>query len=347
MATPVATKKPKRSPLEPRATTAWLFLAPALLGLLVFLVIPIGMALWVSFRNWSGITSIGNSNSVGLKNFNDLLIKPNVYRTDMAKSIRNNFYFVLGVVPLQTILAFFLANVLNQRMLKGKSFFRTAFYFPSVTSSIAISFIFIFLFSPSGLVNAILQGVLPKGKNLIWLDNANGLIHNILGVFGVHKPPGLFANHSAMGLSYWDWLSGPSVTMCSIMILAIWTTSGTFMLIFLGGLQNISNDLDEAARIDGASSRQIFFRVTIPMMRPTIILVLTLGVIGTWQVFDQIYAISSGGPQKSTLTPAYLVYREGFNNSAMGRAAAVAFILFAVILVFTAVQRFVLRDRYA
>ena len=95
--------------------------------------------------------------------------------------------------------------------------------------------------------------------------------------------------------------------------------------------------------IDGATSRQRFFRITLPMMKPTLFLVLTLGIIGTRQVFDQVYAMTSGGPQKTTLTPAYLVYREGFENTAMGRAAAVAFIVFVIILIFTGVQRLVLR----
>jgi multiple sugar transport system permease protein len=127
------------------------------------------------------------------------------------------------------------------------------------------------------------------------------------------------------------------------MILATWTTTGTFMLMFLAGLQNVPEELDEAASIDGASPRQRFFRITLPLLKPTLFLVLTLGVIGTWQVFDQVYAMTSGGPQKTTLTPAYLIYREGFQNSAMGRAAAIAFVVLVIILVFTGVQRLVLR----
>src|SRR6185436_840784 len=114
-------------------------------------------------------------------------------------------------------------------------------------------------------------------------------------------------------------------------------------LMFLAGLQNIPEDLDEAAALDGASARQRFFSVTLPLMKPTLFLVVTLGLIGTWQVFDQVYAMTAGGPQKTTLTPAYLVYREGFENSAMGRAAAIAFVVFVIILIFTGVQRLVLR----
>ena len=320
----------------------WLFASPALVALLAFFVAPIVLALWVSFRDWSGLTPLSGSTGNGTQNYQDLLSKTGVVRGDFAKSLRNNLYYVLGVVPVQTVLAFLLAVVVNAKLLKGRTFFRTAFYFPSVTSSIAIAFIFIFLFSPSGVVNTVLSALLPGKVDTVWLDDSDGLIHLVLGWFGVHRQPGALSGEF-LDLSWWDWLSGPSVALSSVMILAIWTTTGTFMLMFLAGLQNIPEELEEAALIDGASSRQRFFRITLPLMKPTLFLVLTLGLIGTWQVFDQVYAMTSGGPQKTTLTPAYLVYREGFENSAMGRAAAIAFVVFVIILVFTGVQRLVLR----
>jgi multiple sugar transport system permease protein len=321
-----------------------LFVAPALLGLGVFLLLPILLALWVSFRDWSGLAPLDTSTPAGADNYRDLLVKSGIVQSDFAKSLRNNFYYVLGVVPAQTALAFFLAVVVNAKLLKGKSFFRTAFYFPSVTSSIAVAFIFVFLFSPSGVVNVLLSALLPGTVQTAWLNEPDGVIHIMLGWVGVDSAPAALDGRF-MGLSYWDWLSGPSLALLTIMVLATWTTTGTFMLMFLAGLQNIPEEMDEAAVIDGATPRQRFFRVTLPLMRPTLFLVLTLGVIGTWQVFDQIYAMTAGGPQKTTLTPAYLIYRDGFENSAMGRAAAIAFIVFALILVFTGIQRLVLRER--
>ncbi len=320
----------------------WLFTAPALIGLGTFMVAPILLALWVSFRDWSGLTPLDVSTPNGLTNYGDLLVESGVVRGDFAKSLRNNLYYVLGVVPAQTALAFLLAVVVNARLLKGRTFFRTAFYFPSVTSSIAVAFIFIFLFSPSGVVNVVLSALLPGKVEAVWLDDSNGLIHLLLRAVGVDRPPGALRGEF-MDLSWWEWLSGPSVALTTIMILATWTTTGTFMLMFLAGLQNIPEDLDEAAALDGASGRQRFFRITVPLMKPTLFLVVTLGLIGTWQVFDQVYAMTAGGPQKTTLTPAYLVYREGFENSAMGRAAAIAFIVFVVILAFTGLQRLILR----
>ncbi|MGH8793323.1 MAG: carbohydrate ABC transporter permease [Stackebrandtia sp.] len=336
----------RRSRLAGRQSLAgWLFTAPALIGIGVFLAAPILMALWVSFRNWSGLAPLGLSQPVGWDNYTDVLVESGVAQTDFAKSLRNNLYYVLGVVPAQTFIAFALAVLVNQKLLKGKTFFRTAFYFPSVTSSIAVAFIFIFMFSPTGLVNVLLSTLLPGTVNLVWLDEPTGLIHLLLGAIGVGSAPAALADNSFMGLSWWEWLSGPSVALSSIMVLASWTTVGTLMLLFLAGLQNIPEEVDEAAAIDGATSLQRFFKVTLPMMKPTLFLVLTLGVIGTWQVFDQVYAMTQGGPQKSTFTPAYLVYREGFHNAAMGRAAAIAFILFALIMVFTGIQRLLLRNK--
>jgi multiple sugar transport system permease protein len=348
----VAATQPVRPPRRGASRIAgrqglagWLFVAPALVGLGLFLVAPILLAFWVSFRDWSGLAPLNASTPIGVQNYHELLVRSGVVQTDFAKSLRNNLYYVLGVVPAQTALAFFLAVVVNQRYLRGRTFFRTAFYFPSVTSSIAVAFIFIFLFSPTGLVNAVLSALLPGVVQTVWLDDADGLIHLLLGLVGVHSGPAALTGHGFMGLSFWDWLSGPSVALSAVMILATWTTIGTFMLMFLAGLQSIPEEVDEASMIDGASARQRFFKITLPMMRPTLFLVLTLGLIGTWQVFDQVYAMTAGGPQKTTLTPAYLVYREGFENSAMGRSAAIAFILFALIVLLTGVQRLVLRRK--
>jgi multiple sugar transport system permease protein len=339
-------RRRRRSAIHGHQTLAgWLFVMPALLGLGLFLLAPILLAFWVSFRDWSGLAPLDTSTAVGGQNYHDLLVRSGVVQTDFAKSLRNNLYYVLGVVPAQTALAFFLAVIVNNRMLRGKGFFRTAFYFPSVTSSIAVAFIFIFLFSPAGVVNVLLSALLPGRVETVWLNEPDGLLHLVAGWFGVDQAPASLAAHKLMGLSYWDWLSGPSVALVTIMVLAVWTTTGTFMLMFLAGLQTIPEELDEAALIDGATPRQRFFRVTVPLMRPTLFLVLVLGIIGTWQVFDQIYAMTSGGPQKTTLTPAYLIYREGFENSAMGRASAIAFIVFALILVFTGLQRLALRRK--
>ena len=133
--------------------------------------------------------------------------------------------------------------------------------------------------------------------------------------------------------------------MCAIIALVVWTTAGTFMLIFLAALQDIPADIEEASVLDGASSWQRLRFVVLPMLKPTMFLVITLGLIGSWQVFDQVYLATQGGPDKTTLSPAYLSYTSGFKDHSWGVACAMAFVLFAIIIVFTLLQRFIMRDR--
>jgi multiple sugar transport system permease protein len=316
------------------AFTGWLLAAPAVLGLIVFLALPIGLTLWVSFRDWNGIGSPFESEYLGLGNYRELLLEDGIRRTDFATAVRNTFYYVLIVVPTQTVVAMFLAFLVNQKFLRARGGFRTLLYFPSVTSSIAITLIWLVLFRPSGIVNRIL----PVDQ-IDWFDEPNGLIHNALGVVGINESPS-WAEYEVFGLELWEWFSGPSVALFAIMLLTIWTTSGTMMLIFLGGLQNVSPDIEEAAAIDGATWFKRFRLVVVPMLRPLVYLVVTLGVIGCWQVFDQIYAgTNDGGPQKTTITPAFLIYQQAFGNSKAGLAATTAVVLFVIILVFTWVQR--------
>jgi multiple sugar transport system permease protein len=148
-----------------------------------------------------------------------------------------------------------------------------------------------------------------------------------------------------MGLSWFEWLSGPSVAMCTIIMLSVWTTSGTFMLIFLAALQGIPRELEESAAIEGVNRFQMLRHVTLPALRPVLFLVLTLGTIGTWQVFDQVYVMSQGASGNTTLTPAFLSYSTAFGDADFGQGAAIAFLLLALILTMTGLQRYALRER--
>ena len=321
----------------------WLFVSPVLVLLAVFLIIPILLALYVSFTKWNGQGGPFSDkvDVVGLENYRDLVLEDGLTRKNFVSSLRNNFYFVIFVVPLQTLLALGLALILNQRKLKAKSFFRTAFYIPSLSSSIAIGLIFVFLFANTGAVNTILGwfGVDP----VQWVNNSKGIIHEFLGLFGVDKAPSFLGDNEILGMSLWNWLSGPSWSMLVIIILAVWTTSGTFMLLLLAGLQTIPESVNEAAAIDGASRRQTLRFLTLPLLKKQIVLVITLGLIGTWQVFDQIYIMSDGAGE--TVTPAYLSYTTGIREGRFGAASALAFIVFAIILVFTAAQRYLGREK--
>lgn len=348
---PAAAPRAENAPRAGRRaerTWGWLFVSPMVIVLGLFLVLPILMALWVSMLHWDGQSNpfSGQAKFVGLDNYRSLLTENGLDRTLFATALRNNFYYVVLTVPLQTVLALSLALIVNQRMLRGRSALRTVFFFPSVTSSIAVSTVFLFLFQGSGAVNTLLSWLGLKGPN--WFNDPRGVLSLLLGGLGLvdpEHPSGALAHHAFMGLSWFDWLSGPSVAMCTIILLAVWTTSGTFMLIFLAALQNIPRELEESAAIEGVNRFQMLRHVTLPALRPVLFLVLTLGMISTWQVFDQVYVMGQGAPGNTTLTPAYLSYSTAFDDANYGQGAAIAFLLLALILTMTALQRLALRER--
>jgi multiple sugar transport system permease protein len=341
-----ATTHPTRRRPPARAGLAgWLFVSPTIVILGLFLLIPVLMALWVSFSDWNGNGSPFSSgvNFIGTKNYQGILSGGSLAETNFGTSLRNNAWYVIFVVPIQTAVSLFLAVLVNRAVLRGRGFFRTAFYFPSVTSSVAITVLWLFLFSTTGAVNKALSYLGLHGPN--WFNDPDGIIHLLLRGVGMKNGPAALTQHTALGVSWWDWFAGPSVAMSAFILLAIFTTSGTFMLLFIAALQNLGNDINEAAMMDGANGWQRFWRVTLPQLRPTLFTVLTLGLIGTWQVFDQIYTGTKGAPANTTLTPAYLSYQSAFGNQAWGQGAAIAFILFVVIIVFTLIQRAALRER--
>lgn len=316
-----------------------LFCLPVIVILGVFLVVPMGMALWVSVSDWSGRGNPFSSNVrfVGLSNYRSVLVVPGLSQSDFGMSLRNTMWYTIMVVPAQTLLALMLAVSVNCRVLKARGLFRTAFYFPSVTSSVAITVLWMFLFNASGSLNAVLSWFGASGPN--WFNDPHGVVHLLLRSFGVGKAPDVLANHGFLGVSWWQWLSGPSVAMFAIILMVVFTTSGTFMLMFLAALQSIGESTEEAAIMDGTNAWQRLWKVTVPQIKPTIFTVVTLGIIGTWQVFDQIYTGTKGGPAKTTMTPAYLSYTSAFNRQQWGRGAAISFILFAIIVVMTMGQR--------
>ena len=325
--------------------SGWLFTAPTLIFLGLFLVVPILMALWVSVSDWNGNGSPYSSNVhfVGLQNFSSVLAGGGLNEQDFGQALRNNAWYVILVVPTQTIVSLFLAIMVNRRILRGRGFFRTAFYFPSVTSSVAITVLWLFLFSQSGAVNNVLSWLGINGPN--WFDEPSGIIQDALYGLGVKTPPAFLVQNTTLGVSWWDWIGGPSVAMSAFILMAIFTTSGTFMLLFIAALQNMSGEVQEAAMVDGANGWQRFRYVTLPALRPTLFTVLTLGLIGGWQIFDQIYTGTQGGPAGTTTSPAYLSYTAAFQNQEWGQGAAIGFIVFVIIIIFTILQRIILRER--
>jgi len=215
-------------------------------------------------------------------------------------ALRNVATYTAVVVPSQTFIGLVMAAILNQK-LPWRRFFRVAWYLPCVASSVVTTLIFMWLFLPDGFLNAAL---------------------NIVGI-NVRI----------------NWLGDEATALPSIMFMNIWATAATFMLIFLAAMQDVPGPIYEAADLDGAGPIRQFFQITIPLMRPAIFLVVLLGTIGCFQLFDQVKIATNGGPNEATLTVTYLLWRQGFRDLNMGYASALGVILFVVIFAVSLVQR--------
>ena len=297
-----------------------------------------------SFTDWSGTRPLDQPDAyefIGFDNYERWIIDGRRV-DDFYRAIRNTLYYVLGVVPIQTFVSLILAVIVNQRWLRGKSFFRTAFYFPSITSSIVVSFIFLFLFSAGGPVNAILGALSPDYEAIAWTTNNDGVFHLLLDTIGINDDTiGIWAETEIFDIEVWDWIAGPSVALSTIMALAIWTTTGTLMVIYLSALQGIPSSVYEAAEVDGATGWAQFRYITLPLLRPTTFFVVTLGLIGTFQVFDQIFVLQNDQTARTTTSVAYLVYATAFegNSPNLAEASAIAIVLFIIIFIATILQR--------
>lgn len=352
MASSTSTAIPASRPIQTQqnakleeSLAGWTFMLPAAVILVVFMIVPLLVAGFFSLTDWNGRTPLTNPNAyefVGLRNYQQLLVEGRRV-DDFYNALKNTMYYALGVVPIQTALALVLAVIVNQKWMKFRSFFRTAYYFPSITSSIVVSMIFLFMFSATGPINGLLSAIFPSYDPITWLADNRGIIHNFLGLFGVSADSVPFLRDTELfRISLWEWLSGPSVSMATIMVLAIWTTIGTMMVIYLAALQNVPGQVYEAAFVDGATNWQAFRHITVPLLAPTTFFVITLGLIGTFQVFDQIYVLRNDTTRDSVMSVAYLVYDFAFgslNDPRMDRATATAITLFIIIFVATIIQR--------
>lgn len=311
-----------------RTRDGWLFVAPAVVVLGLFLLLPVLMALWVSFSDWRGNGSplSGDVGVVGLDNYRAILTAGGLPERDFGTSLRNTFYYVLFVVPIQTALALALAVLVHSRMLRGRGFFRTAFYFPSVTSSVAITVLWLFLFSTTGPVNELLGWMKVHGPN--WFQDPRGLVHLLLGGVGVDDAPSGLGGHHFLGVSWWDWLAGPSVGLFTLVLLAAFTTSGTMMLLFVAALNNIGEELDEAGMVDGAGAWQRFRHITLPLLAPGLAITFCLNFVLSFSVFPS--AIMVGDPAGSTRVISIAAFHAAFEQYDYAMAAAIAMIMGAV-----------------
>ncbi len=215
-------------------------------------------------------------------------------------ALRNTLYFVLVGGPLSVAVSLGAALLVSARLARFRGFFRTVFFLPVVTTLVAVAVVWRYLYHPR-------FGLLNRGLALV-------------------------------GLGPIDWLGDPAWAMPAIILLAVWKNFGFNMIIFVAGLENVPERLYEAARIDGAGAWQQFRRVTLPMLAPTFVFVGVVTMIGYFQLFAEPYVMTQGGPADSTLSVVLLMYEEGFRWWTMGRGAAIAFVLFAVILAGTALQ---------
>jgi len=355
-----------RKALRTEALYALLFLSPFLLHLLIFYIFAFIRTFWFSFTDK---TALGATYKlVGLSNFSGLFQDPR-----FIAALTHSISYMLIVTVIQTFLALVMAAVLNQKI-RGISFFRTVYYLPSILSSAAVTVMAIWFFQKTGFLNTFIGVVganLPiiltfaailvlaqaiqvglerlRGLPAAPTDPALGAISLlaailftwVLGATGVIVPreaqPPSFA-----WLTNSDSFLGVPIPLWSIIMLNIFTTIPTLMLIFLAGLQDIPKSVYEAASIDGASSLQQFFRVTIPMLRPVTFLVVTLSLIGTLQMFDQVALMGDSAPLDSIIVLAYYVYNNVFSGvGQIGLASAAALILavltFAIVLLQRAV----------
>ncbi|MDR1078890.1 MAG: sugar ABC transporter permease [Propionibacteriaceae bacterium] len=283
----------RRNRLRRRNTVSgWTFILPNFVGFALLTLVPIIVLFYISFTNWN---AFGAADWVGLKNYSRLF-KDRSYRV----ALWNTVYYTIFHLPLTLAVSLGLSLLLN-RKIKGVAFFRTAAFFPYITSVVAIAIVWNLLFSPE-----------------------YGPINQILSFVGVDNPP--------------RWTVSADWSMPAIIIVATWREMGYYMILFLAGLQAIPRELYEAARVDGASAWGRFCNVTLPCLRPTTFFVTVMLSIESFKVFDLILVMTDGGPGQSTYVLSQMIFNKAFVENQFGYASAVSVSLFVICLAITIFQ---------
>ncbi|EEH97238.2 hypothetical protein CSBG_00864 [Clostridium sp. 7_2_43FAA] len=287
--------KDKRMSLKTKeALTGWLFLSPALIGFSIFTFGSIIYSLYLSLTDYDLMTK---PKFIGLENYIRAFTKDESF----YKFFGNTLYFVVLLVPIVLAISLFLALLINKKAGKITKAYRVALFLPSITSTIAVSMVWLWIFNPD-----------------------MGLINNMLTAIGFNNPP--------------MWLNSPDTSKMALVIMRVWQMSGYYMIMFLAGLQTIPESLYESAQVDGANKIQSFFKITLPMLSNTTFVVIILLVIEAFNMFESIFIMTNGGPLGSTSTIMYYIYEQGFGNYNMGYASAIAWIFFVVIMIITLIQ---------
>ena len=282
----------------------WLLVSPGLLLIAVFFVLPVLVGLALGFTDFDlyAVGDPGTTRFVGLRNYIQVLQNPEFWH-----ALRNTSFFVLVGGPLSVCASLGAAMLLNQPLVQARALFRVVFFAPVVTTLVAVSIVWRYLYHPR-----------------------YGLIDHTL---------------AALGLPTIDWLGDPHYAMWAIVVLAVWKNFGYNMLIFIAGLQSIPEDLYEAANLDGAGGWQRFRHITLPGLAPTFLFVGIMTMIGNFQLFSEPYVMTQGGPLRSTTTVVLQMYEEGFRWWRIGTATSIAFILFAIMLAATLLQMRLQKER--
>ncbi|RKL68097.1 ABC transporter permease [Salipaludibacillus neizhouensis] len=272
---------------------AYSFLAPALILLGTFLVIPALMAIYYAFTDYYLLTP-DQRQFVGLQNFIEIFKDP-----IFIQSLKNIVLFVAFVIPIQVGAALGLALLINKPR-KGNIFFKVAYFSPVVLSLVVISVLWLYLLNPS-----------------------EGLINSLLANIGIEAQP---------------FLSSPKQAMLTIVFVSAWQGAGYQMLIFLAGLQNIPSTVYEAGKIDGVNKWQNFFYITLPLLKPTSVLIMITTLISAFKLIIQPMVMTQGGPMNSTMTPVYYIYQSGFSDRMIGYSSAMTVIFGIIIGIVTLLQ---------
>ena len=277
--------------------TALLFLLPSLVILGVFNFYPIAGVFRLSFFKWDNLSP--TKTFIGLDNFIRLFQSERFWN-----SLKVTAEYTLVVTAVSLFLGLVLAVFLNNRMLLGKSFWRSMFFLPVVTPTVAAAMVWILLFNPGfGLVNVVLR---------------------------------------ALGLDGLNWLADKTWALPTVMSLGIWRRLGFTLILYLAALQSLSKEYYESAEIDGANALQRFLHITVPLLRSTTIMLVILGVIDSFLVFDQVMVLTRGGPDDATEVIGMFMYLNSFSLFKLGYGAAISVVMFVVVAVFTLMQwRFV------
>ncbi len=274
------------------------FLAPWLVSFALFGVYPLLFSLLVSLTDYNPLSP--HTAWLGLANYGRALHDPLFWQ-----SLKVTLLFVVGTIPLTTMLALGLALLLN-RPLRGRAALRASFFVPTVVSLVVVALVFKQVYSPFGFLNTLLR---------------------------------------ALGMSGHPWLQDPLTALPAVMLMDVWAAVGYYMVIYLAGLQTIPAELYEAAELDGGGGWRKHLHITFPLLLPTTLFVVVINTIRSLQVFIEIFVMTRGGPLNSTLTSVFYLYERGFHYFDMGYASALAYLLFMVVLGFALIQTRLLRSR--